>query len=106
MIWLFSGAPLELSPVYLKSLFLIGGELARGVVKSMGLLSSAATSSVNIGVFPSGFRLSSSCPVFSSAFLDFAPTITPFFFRFLGPLLIPVRVNGEALGHSVKPQPY
>ena len=54
MIWLFSEAPLELSPVSLKSLSLIGGELARGVVKSMGLLSFAATSSVNIWVFPSG----------------------------------------------------
>ena len=54
MIWLFSRAPLELSPVSLKSLLLIGGELARGVVKSMGLMSSAAMSSVNIGVFPYG----------------------------------------------------
>ena len=54
MIWLFSEAPLELSPASLKSLFLIGGELARRVVKSMGLLSFATMSSVNIGVFPSG----------------------------------------------------
>ena len=51
MIWLFYGAPLELSPGSLKSLFLIGGELARGLVKSMGPLSSAAMPSVNIGVF-------------------------------------------------------
>ena len=51
MIWLFYEAPLELSPV---SLSLIGGELARGLVKSMGLLSSASMSSVNIGVLPYG----------------------------------------------------
>ena len=55
MIWLFSEAPLELSPISLKSLSLIGGELARGLVKSMGLLSSASMSSVNIGVLPSGY---------------------------------------------------
>ena len=54
MIWLFSEAPLELSPVSLKSLFLNGGELARGVVKSMRLLASAATFSIKIGVFPYG----------------------------------------------------
>ena len=54
MIWLLSEAPLELSPASLKSLFLIGRELARGVVKSMGLLSFDATSSVKIWVFPSG----------------------------------------------------
>ena len=54
IIWLFSWAPLELSPGSLKSMFLIGGELARGVVKSIGLLSSAAMSSANIEVFPSG----------------------------------------------------
>ena len=54
MILLFSEAPLELSPISLKSLFLIGGELARGVVKSMGLLSFPAMSYVNIWVFPSG----------------------------------------------------
>ena len=55
MIWLFSEAPRELSPVSLKFLFLIGGELARGVVKSLGLLSIVATSSVNICAFPSGY---------------------------------------------------
>ena len=54
MIWLFFEAPLELSPISLKSLFSIGGELARGVVKSMGLLSFSTTSSVKIWVFPSG----------------------------------------------------
>ena len=47
MIWLFSGAPLELSPGSLKFMFPIRGELARGVVKSIGLLSSAAKSFVN-----------------------------------------------------------
>ena len=62
MIWLFSEAPLELSSVSLKYLSLIGGELARGVVKSMGLLSFAATSFVNIGyslmaVFPESVLL-------------------------------------------------
>ena len=54
MIWLFSEAPLELSPVSLNSLLFIGGELARGVVKSMGLRSFVATSSVNIWVFSYG----------------------------------------------------
>ena len=54
MIWLFSEAPLELSPVSLKYLSLIGGELARGLVKSMGLLSSAFMPSINLGVLPSG----------------------------------------------------
>ena len=54
MIWLFSEAPLELSPVSLKYLSLIGGELARGLVKSMGLLSSASMPSVNLGVLPYG----------------------------------------------------
>ena len=54
IIWLFSWAPLELSPGSLKFMFLIGGELARGVVKSRGLLSSGAISSTNIEVFPYG----------------------------------------------------
>ena len=54
MIWLFSEAPLELSPVSLKYLSLIGGELARGLVKSMGLLSSASMPSVNLRVLPYG----------------------------------------------------
>ena len=54
MIWLFSKAPLELSPVSLNSLSLIGGELARGLVKSIGLLSSASMSSVNIWALPYG----------------------------------------------------
>ena len=53
MIWLFSEAPLELSPISLKYLSLIGGEMARGLVKSMGVLSSASMPSVNLGVLPS-----------------------------------------------------
>ena len=51
IIWLFSWAPLELSPGSLKSLFLIGGELASGVVKSIGLLSSGSLSFANIEVY-------------------------------------------------------
>ena len=58
--WLFSWAPLELSPGSLISVFLIGGELARRVVKSIGLLSFASMSSANIEVFPYGC-VSGSC---------------------------------------------
>ena len=53
IILLFPWAPLELSPGFLKSLFLIGGELASGAEKSIGLLSSCSLSSANIKVFPS-----------------------------------------------------
>ena len=92
IIWLFSWAPLELYPGSLKSLFLIGGELAIRVVKSIGLVSSGSMSSANIEVFPSGYvfgscsswsstrRVSSSCLAFSSSSLESASTMTPFFF--------------------------
>ena len=63
MIELFSCAPLELSPCSLNVLFCIGGELAKGMEKSKGLLSSCPSLSANVKVLflggVSGF--SSSC---------------------------------------------
>ena len=64
MIELFSYAPLELSPCSLNVLFCIGGELAKGREKSMGLPSFCPSLSVNVKVFVStGFS------EFSSSYL-------------------------------------
>ena len=48
MIELFSCAPLELSPCSLNVLFCIGGELAKGMEKSMGLPSFCPSLSANV----------------------------------------------------------
>ena len=63
MIALFSYAPLELSPCSLNVLFCLGGELAKGKEKSMGLPSFCPSLSANVKVFVStGFsEFSSSC---------------------------------------------
>ena len=63
MIELFSCATLELSPCSLNALFCIGGELAKGMEKSMGLPSFCPSLSANVKVLVStGFsEFSSSC---------------------------------------------
>ena len=95
IIELFSCAPLELSPCSLNVLFCIGGELAKGMEKSKGLLSSCPSLSANVKVLFSGgvSGFSSSWPatlkVYSSCLVAGASSLvsinTPFFFWFLGP---------------------
>ena len=53
MIALFSCAPLELSLCSLNVLFCLGGELAKGKEKSMGLPSFCPSLSANVKVFVS-----------------------------------------------------
>ena len=98
MIELFSCAPLELSPYSLNVLFCIGGELAKGMEKSKGLLSSCPSLSANVKALFSGgvSRFSSSCLVAGASSL--VSINTPFFFLFLGPLLTHVSRNGDVLG--------
>ena len=100
MIELFSCAPLELSPYSLNVLFYIGGELAKGMEKSMGFSSFCPSLSANVKVLVSkGFyEFSSSClaaGAFSLVLIN-----TPFFFWFLGPLLTPVSRSGDVKGTS------
>ena len=100
MIELFSCAPLELSPYSLNVLFCIGGELAKGMEKSMRLPSFCPSLSANVKVLVlKGFF------EFSSSFLaagasSFVLINTPFFFWFLGPLLTPVSRSGDVKGTS------
>ena len=100
MIELFSCAPLELSPCSLNVLFCIGGELANGMEKSKGLLSSCPSLSANVKVLVLGgvFGFSSSYLAAGASSLVFINT--PFFFRFLGPLLTPVSRSGDVKGTS------
>ena len=100
MIALFSCAPLELSPCSLNVLFCLGGELAKGKEKSMGLLSFCPSLSANVKVFVStGFS------EFSSSYLAAGASSlvlinTPFFFWLRGPLLTPVSKSGDVKGTS------
>ena len=100
MIELFSYAPLELSPCSLNVLFCIGGELAKGMEKSKGLLSSCPSLSANVKVlFSEGISgFSSSCLVVGASSL--VSINTPFLFWFLGPLFTPVSRSGDVLGIS------
>ena len=100
IIELFSCAPLEHSPCSLNVLFCIGGELAKGMEKSKGLLSSCPSLSANVKVLVSGgvSGFSSSCPVAGASFL--VSFNTSFFFWFLGPLLTPVSRSGDVKGTS------
>ena len=100
MIELFSCAPLELSPCSLNVLFCIGGELAKGMEKSMGLPSFCPSLSANVKVLVSkGFsEFSSSC--LSAGASSLILINTPFFFWFLGPLLTPVSRSGDVKGTS------
>ena len=100
MIELFSCAPLELSPCSLNVLFCIGGELAKGIEKSKGLLSSCPSLSANVKVLFSGgvYGFSSSCLAAGASSL--VSINTPFFFWFLGPLLSPVSRSGDVKGTS------
>ena len=100
MIVLFSCAPLEISPCSLNVLFCIGGELAKGMEKSLGLSSFCPSLSANVKVLVSkGFSK------FSSSYLAAGASSlvlinTPLFFRFLGPLLTPVSKSGDVKGTS------
>ena len=100
MIALFSCAPLELSPCSLNVLFCLGGELAKGKEKSIGLPSFCPSLSANVKVFVStGFyAFSSSCLAARAS----SPVLinTPFFFWFRGPLLTPVSKSGDVKGTS------
>ena len=100
MIELFSCAPLELSPCSLNVLFCIGGELAKGMEKSMGLPSFCPSLSANVKVLVSKrfSEFSSSCLAAGSSSLVLINT--PFFFWFLGPLLTPVSRSGDVKGTS------
>ena len=85
MIELFSCAPLELSPCSLNVLFCIGGELAKGMEKSMGLSSFCPSLSANVKVLVSkGFsEFSSSCLAAGASSLVLINT--PFSFGFWVP---------------------
>ena len=98
IIALFSCAPLELSPCFLNVLFCIGGELAKGMEKSKGLLSSCPSLSANVKVLFSGgvFVFSSSC--LAAGAYSLVSINTPFFFWFLG--LTPVSRSGDVRGTS------
>ena len=100
MIELFSCAPLELSPCSLNVLFCIWGELAKGMEKSKGLLSSCPSLSDNVKVLFSGgvSGFSSSCLATGVSYL--VSINTPFSFWFLGPLLTPVSRSGDVKGTS------
>ena len=100
IIELFSCAPLELSPCSLNVLFCIGGELAKGMEKSKGLLSSCPSLSANVKVLVSGgvSGFSSSCLAAGASYL--VSINTPFFFWFLGPLHTPVSRSGDVRGIS------
>ena len=100
MIELFSCAPLELSPCSLNVLFCIGGELAKGREKSMGLPSFCPSLSANVKVFVStGFsEFSYSCLAAGASSLVLINS--PFFFWLLGPLLTPVNRSGDVKGTS------
>ena len=108
MIALFPCAPLELSPCSLNVLPCMGGELAKGKEKSIGLPSFCPSLSALVKVFVStGFSaFSSSClaPGASSPVL----INTPFFFWFRGPLLTPVSKSGDVKGtsYSVSQAPF
>ena len=100
MIELFSCAPLELSPCSLNVLFCIGGELAKGREKSMGLPSFCPSLSANVKVFVStGFsEFSYSCLAAGASSLVLIND--PFFYWLLGPLLTPVSRSGDVKGTS------
>ena len=100
MISLFPYVPLELSPCSLKVPPYMGGELAKGKEKSMGLPSSCSSLSALVKVFaPIGLsEFSFSCPAVGAS-----PSVlinTPFFFLFRGPLVTPVSKRGGAKGTS------
>ena len=95
MIFWFSCAPLELSPCSVNVLPCMGGELAKGKEKSMGLLSFCPSLSALVKVF-----VSTRFPEFSSSCLAAGASSlvlinTPFFFWFQGPLLTPVSKSGD-----------
>ena len=98
MIALFSCAPLELSPCSLNVLPCMGGELAKGIEKSMGFPSFCPSLSVEVKVLvPKGFfEFSSSCLLAGASSLGLSKT--PFFFWFQGPLLTPVNRSGDVKG--------
>ena len=100
MIELFSCAPLELSPCSLNVLFCIGGEIAKGMEKSMGHPSFYLSLFANVKVLVStGFsEFSSSCLAAGASSLVLINT--PFFFWFRGPLLTPVSRSGDVKGTS------
>ena len=100
MIALFSCSPLELSPCSLNVLFCLGGELAKGKEKSMGLPSFCPSLFANVKVFVStGFsEFSSSCLAAGASSL--VSINTPFFFWLRGPLLTPVSKSGDVKGTS------
>ena len=95
MIELLFCAPLELSPCSLNVLFFIGGELAKGKEKSMGLPSFCPSLSANWKVLvAAGFsEFSSSCLAAGASSLVLINI--PFFFWFRGPLLTPVSRSGD-----------
>ena len=98
MIALLPCAPLELSPGSLNVLPCMGGELAKGKEKSMGLPSLRSSLSILVKVFaPTGFsEFSSSCPAVGAS----SPVLinTPFLFWFRGPLVTPVSKSGDVKG--------
>ena len=100
MIELFSCAPLELSPCSVNVLFCIGGELAKGMEKSMGLPSFCPSLSANVKVLVSTrfSEFSSSCLEAGASSLVLINT--PFFFWFRGPLLTHVSRSGDVKGTS------
>ena len=100
MIELFSCAPLELSPCSLKVLFCIGEELAKGMEKSKGLLSSCPSFSANVKVLSSGGVSGFSSSYLAARASSLVSINTPFFFLFMGPLLTPVSRSGDVLGIS------
>ena len=100
IIELFACAPLELSPCSLNVLFCIGGELAKGMERSMGLLSSCLSLSANVKVLFSGGVSGFSSSYLAAGAASLVSINTPFFFWFLGPLLTPVSMSGDVRGTS------
>ena len=100
MIELLPCAPLELSPCSLNVLFCIGGELAKGKEKSMGLPSFCPSLSANWKVLVAAgfYEFSSSC--LAAGVSSLLLINTPFFFWLRGPLLTPVSKSGDVKGTS------
>ena len=98
IIELFSCAPLELSPCSLNVLFCIGAELAKGMEKSKGHLSSCPSLSANVKVLVSGGVSGFSSSYLAAGASSLVSINIPFFFWFLGPLLTPVSRSGDVKG--------
>ena len=100
IIELFSCVSLELSPCSLNVLFCIGGELAKGMEKSKGLLSSCPSVSANVKVLFSGGVSVFSFSSLAAGAYSLVSINTPFFFWFLGPLLTSISMSSDVGGTS------